>query len=74
LDCDIVISRVDRPWGRGVLNTLAFADWVPVLDGGIAIDTFDNGEMRNAAWRSHVLVPRSALPGTQRPTRLAPAT
>jgi hypothetical protein len=57
LDYDIVISCVDRPWARGVLNTLAFADLVPVLDGGIGIDTFDDGEMRNAVWRSHALVP-----------------
>jgi hypothetical protein len=57
LDYDIIISCVDRPWARGVLNTLAFADLVPVLDGGIGIDTFDNGEMRNAVWRSHALVP-----------------
>lgn len=57
LDYDIVISCVDRPWARGVLNTLAFADLVPMLDGGIAIDTFDDGEMRNAVWRSHSLVP-----------------
>jgi hypothetical protein len=57
LDYDIIISCVDRPWARGVLNTLAYADLVPVLDGGIAIDTFDSGEMRNAVWRSHALVP-----------------
>jgi len=57
LDYDIVISCVDRPWARGVLNTVAFADLVPVIDGGIGIDTFDNGEMRNAVWRSHTLVP-----------------
>ena len=57
LDYDIVISCVDRPWARGVLNTIAYADLVPVLDGGIAIDTFDDGEMRNAVWRSHALVP-----------------
>lgn len=57
LDYDIIISCVDRPWARGVLNTLAFADLVPVLDGGIGIDTFDDGQMRNAVWRSHLLVP-----------------
>ena len=57
LDYDVIISCVDRPWARGVLNTLAFADLVPVLDGGIAIDTFDDGEMRNAVWRSHALIP-----------------
>ena len=57
LDYDIIISCVDRPWARGVLNSLAFADLVPVLDGGIGIDTFDDGEMRNAVCRSHLLAP-----------------
>jgi hypothetical protein len=57
LDYDIIISCVDRPWARGVLNSLAYADLVPVLDGGIGIDTFDDGGMRNAVWRTHMVTP-----------------
>ena len=57
LDYDIIISCVDRPWARGVLNSLAYADLVPVLDGGIGIDTFDDGAMRNAVWRTHLVTP-----------------
>jgi hypothetical protein len=67
LDYDIIISCVDRPWARGILNPLAFADLVPVLDGGIGIDTFDDGQMRNAVWRSHLLVPGELAAAQYRP-------
>ncbi len=57
LDYDIIISCVDRPWARGVLNTVAYADLIPVLDGGIGIDIFDDGTMRNAVVRTHLVTP-----------------
>ena len=72
LDYDIIISCVDRPWARGVLNILAYADLVPVLDGGIGIDTFDDGAMRNAVWRTHLVTPGPALPRMQPPARPRP--
>ena len=57
LDHDIIFCAVDSPWARSVLNAMAYSDLIPVIDGGMSIDTFPDGTMRNATWRSHVVRP-----------------
>lgn len=57
LDYDIMFSCVDRPWPRHVLNTIAYADLVPVIDVGIRVQSFPDGALRNAYWRTSVARP-----------------
>jgi len=56
LDCDILFSCVDRPWARSTLNFIAYAHLVPVVDGGIRVESKPDG-LQRADWKAHIAGP-----------------
>ena len=60
LDCDVLISCVDRPWPRHLLNALAYSHLIPVVDGGITARVKPDGSPQHVAWRIHTVGPGRA--------------
>ena len=57
LDCDVLLSAVDRPLPKDLLNRIAYAHCIPVVSGGVYIDNKPNGMLGQAAWSVTVAGP-----------------
>ena len=61
IDCDLILSCVDRPVARDVLNYIAMAHLIPVIEAGVAVDVNAADQTFNTArWRSYLVVPSLA--------------
>ncbi len=57
-DCDILVSCVDSPVARDVMNRIAYKDAIPVIDGGVEVRKDpQTGNMNAARWKAHVVTP-----------------
>lgn len=56
LDCDVIFCCVDRPRARRILNHIAYAHLIPVVDGGIEV-RFKHGEFAGVDWQLQTVAP-----------------
>ena len=71
LDHDIIISCVDSPWARAVLNAMAYTDLIPVIDGGHSDRHPSQWPYAQRIWRSHVVRPQRPCMSCSRQLDLA---
>ena len=58
LDCDILFGCVDRPVPLEVLNYAAHSHLIPVISGGVEVQTSpQNDGLFSAHWRAHIVTP-----------------
>lgn len=57
IECDILFSAVDRPLPKDLLNRIAYAHCIPVIAGGVFIDTKPDGTLGQAAWSVQTVGP-----------------
>ena len=50
LDCDLLLSAVDRPLPKDLVNRIAYAHCIPVIFGGVFVDTKPGGTLGQAVW------------------------
>ncbi len=58
LDCDVLFCAVDRPIPKDLLNHIAFAHCIPLIFGGVFIDSKHDGTLGQAAWGVTVAGPQ----------------
>lgn len=57
LDCDVIFCCADKPRARYILNHIAFAHFIPVIDGGILIEFDNNRKLNFGDWTVHTITP-----------------
>ena len=55
LDCDIIVNAADSAWARSVLDDVAYAHLIPVINGGTILRMDDDGTLSSSA-KSEVAV------------------
>ena len=58
IDCDVLFSCVDNAMARDVLNYLAIAHLIPVIDGGILTEMHEE-RFFTAHWQAHAVTPET---------------